>query len=181
MEPRCAAESERAYAAVQRAQIEPLSADMRRMHVTVGKQFVEDLQKVKGLLSHKIPDGNLEKVLHECVLKTIEVCEKRRRGAEKPRAARRVKAKPASARSGRRRIATAVAREVWNRDQGKCQFVGSNGKRCESTHQIEFHHIVGDARGGPATVANLSLRCRAHNQYEGEKEYGRHVMERYRS
>jgi len=31
---------------------------------------------------------------------------------------------------------------------------------------LEFHHVVPYARGGQATVENITLRCRAHNQYE---------------
>jgi hypothetical protein len=37
---------------------------------------------------------------------------------------------------------------------------------------LEIHHVEAFARGGPAT-SNLTLRCRAHNQYEAEREFGR--------
>jgi hypothetical protein len=30
------------------------------------------------------------------------------------------------------------------------------------------------AQSGPATVANISLRCRRHNQYEADLIFGRH-------
>jgi hypothetical protein len=32
--------------------------------------------------------------------------------------------------------------------------------------------VLPAARGGQATVANLRLRCRAHNQFEAERTYG---------
>jgi 5-methylcytosine-specific restriction endonuclease McrA len=171
--------AEIAGAALQRATIEPVSMELRRMHVTVSKEFVEDLAKVKALLSHRIPDGNLEKVLHECVKKTIEVCEKRKRGAETGRK-RAPTTRKGPRGNGRKRIATAVAREVWKRDQGKCAFVLATGERCGSTHQVEMDHVVPDGKGGPATVANLRLLCRQHNQYEAERAYGREVMEAWR-
>ena len=31
---------------------------------------------------------------------------------------------------------------------------------------LEFHHRIPYARGGPSTLENIELRCRAHNQYE---------------
>ena len=41
---------------------------------------------------------------------------------------------------------------------------------------LEFDHIVPAAHGGAATVANLRLRCRTHNQYEAERTFGANVM-----
>ena len=40
------------------------------------------------------------------------------------------------------------------------------------THFLEFHHIVPYALGGKATLENISLRCRRHNQYEAELVFG---------
>ena len=40
---------------------------------------------------------------------------------------------------------------------------------------LEFHHREPYAIGGEATVANISLRCRAHNVYEAELAFGRGV------
>jgi len=51
--------------------------------------------------------------------------------------------------------------------------VGQNGQRCAERTFLEFHHIVPYALGGLATVENISLRCRRHNQYEGELVFGR--------
>ena len=36
----------------------------------------------------------------------------------------------------------------------------------------ELHHILPFAAGGPTTVANLALRCRAHNGFESEQRFG---------
>jgi hypothetical protein len=35
-----------------------------------------------------------------------------------------------------------------------------------------LHHILPYAKGGLATVENISLRCRRHNQYEAELVFG---------
>ncbi len=39
---------------------------------------------------------------------------------------------------------------------------------CAERGFLEFHHMTPFAEGGEATVANLQLRCRAHNQYEAD-------------
>jgi hypothetical protein len=61
---------------------------------------------------------------------------------------------------------------VFERDEGRCAFVDAKGRRCQSGWQVEFHHCVPYARGGPHSVDNIELRCRAHNQYEADLEYG---------
>lgn len=48
---------------------------------------------------------------------------------------------------------------------------GARG-RCTETGRLEFHHILPFARGGPSTIANIALRCRAHNAFEGERDFG---------
>ncbi len=67
-----------------------------------------------------------------------------------------------------RRIPAGVRRAVWARDEGHCAFVGIDG-RCGETGFLEFHHVVPFAAGGPSTVANLQLRCRAHNAHEAAR------------
>jgi hypothetical protein len=67
-----------------------------------------------------------------------------------------------------RHIPNAVRRAVWYRDAGQCAFVARTGKRCTERTFLELHHIQPYALDGPATVGNISLRCRRHNQYEAE-------------
>jgi len=70
-----------------------------------------------------------------------------------------------TSRSQSRYIPARVRRAVWQRDQGRCAFLGSDS-RCGETGFLEFHHVVPFAAGGPTTTNNLQLRCRAHNAYE---------------
>jgi 5-methylcytosine-specific restriction endonuclease McrA len=157
-----------------RGRLEPISDELRVLRVTVGREFAQDLDKVRALLSHKLPSGALEQVLHECIRQTIAACEKRRRGGTKSRTAR---PKPASPQPPSRHIPTEVRRAVWERDEGRCAFVGTTGIRCGSTHRIEFHHLHPFALGGEATVPNIALRCARHNAYEAEQELGRAHMD----
>jgi hypothetical protein len=86
----------------------------------------------------------------------------------RPRAAR-------DATPGSRHIPAAVRREVWRRDGARCAFVGTAG-RCAERGFLELHHVVPFAQGGQATTANIELRCRAHNAYEAELEFGSFVL-----
>ena len=72
-----------------------------------------------------------------------------------------------------RHIPTAVKREVWKRDKGRCAFVSRSGRQCSEKGRLEFHHIHAYALGGPATVENIALFCRAHNAHEGVKVFGK--------
>ena len=74
-------------------------------------------------------------------------------------------------------IPASIRREVWARDGGTCAFVSHDGRRCGSTYRLDFHHLRPFARGGPSTVENLSLRCRAHNLYEADLEFGEAFMD----
>jgi hypothetical protein len=67
-----------------------------------------------------------------------------------------------------RHVPNEVKRAVWRRDAGQCAFVSDSGHRCKERGFLELHHIQPYAMNGPATVSNISLRCRRHNQYEGE-------------
>ena len=62
-------------------------------------------------------------------------------------------------------VPRAVQRVTWKRDGGQCAFVSPTGRRCSERTFLEFHHIRPHAKGGPPTVANISLRCWRHNQY----------------
>lgn len=84
----------------------------------------------------------------------------------KPRASRGTK-------EGSRDIPTAVTRAVWERDESRCAFVGRSGRRNQRSY-LELHHVQPYGHQGPATVENISLRCRAHNVFESDLVFGRY-------
>jgi hypothetical protein len=73
-----------------------------------------------------------------------------------------------------RHIPNTVRRAVWFRDKAQCAFVADSGHRCTERTFLELHHIHPYALKGPATIENISLRCRRHNQYEAELVFGAH-------
>jgi HNH endonuclease len=50
--------------------------------------------------------------------------------------------------------------------------MSASGRRCAERNFLELHHIHPYALDGPATVENISLRCRRHNQYEAAVIFG---------
>ena len=70
-----------------------------------------------------------------------------------------------------RYVPAAVARAVFERDGGRCTFVGYGGRLCGSGRNVELHHLEPFAMGGPTTEANLTCHCKAHNLYQGELDF----------
>jgi hypothetical protein len=147
------------------ARLEPIAPQRHVLRVTVGGDFVADLEAVRQALSHKLPGGGLEEVLHECLRVTLAQIERQKFGAGR-------KSSATEPPPGSRYVPVAVRKEVWNRDGGCCTFVGSAGRPCNSRHQIQLHHLDPFAMGGRATAANLTLRCRVHNHHAAEQDYG---------
>jgi hypothetical protein len=177
-----------------RPQVRPIDAERHSLKMTVGPEFLEELAQVKSALSHVVPDGNLETLLRVCFQKTLELCAKRQRAARSTPATSQTPApkqapcssgpeletpQPPKAERSSRTISAEVRRVVWERDRGSCSFIGTQGKRCGSTHQLEFDHLKPFAAGGEATAANLALRCRQHNQHSARAWFGDAYMARF--
>ena len=65
----------------------------------------------------------------------------------------------------REAISVSLRREIWIRDQGRCQHEDPlTGRKCGATAFLDFDHAVPVSAGGPATLANLRLACASHNR-----------------
>ncbi len=153
----------------------PLSPRRYRLHVTIGQTAKDSLEELRGLLSHQIPDGDPALVVEKALALLLAETKKRRAALTKKA---RAKARKATKRT--RVIPAHVRRAVFARDEGRCAFVDKRGRRCGSTWQVELHHCVPYGRDGPHTVDNVQLRCRAHNQFEAELEFGKAFMAKRR-
>ncbi|MBN1165217.1 MAG: HNH endonuclease [Candidatus Krumholzibacteriota bacterium] len=78
-----------------------------------------------------------------------------------------------------RYIPASVRDEVFARDGNRCTYVSPQGKRCNSSWNLEIDHIIPYARGGGNNLENLRLLCPRHNRMEAERVYGREFMGRY--
>ena len=65
------------------------------------------------------------------------------------------------ARESRDAIPSAVRREVWRRDEGKCV-------KCGSRKNLEYDHIIPVAEGGGNTARNIELLCEACNRAKSD-------------
>lgn len=142
------------------AEVAPLSADRYRLQVTIGGATLEKLRLAKDMLRHVIPSGDDSAILDRALGALLaELARTKFAATEKPRP-------PRAASSGSRHVPAEVRRAVWVRDLGRCAFVGTHGRRCGERAFVEFHHLRPYAVGGEATVGNLELRCRRHNDHE---------------
>jgi len=145
--------------------VAPLSADAYKLQVTISAATEDKLRRARDLLRHSVPDGDLAEVLDRALTLLVADLERRRCAAvAAPRAERRTTGHT-------RHIPAAVKREVWRRDEGRCAFTAGH-RRCTETAFLEFHHVDPYADGGAASVTNIELRCRAHNQYEAALRFG---------
>lgn len=146
--------------------VAPLSPERFRVQFTVGAETNEKLRRVQDLLRREIPTGDPGAIFDRALTLLLQDI------------ARRKLAETTSPRPGRptdpssRHIPAEVKRSVWLRDGGRCAFVAPNGRRCAERAFLEFHHVEPFGHGGETTVANLSLRCRAHNAYEADRVFG---------
>ncbi len=158
-------------APVPRPRVAPLSAESFALQFTIGKGTHDKLRHIQALLSHRIPSGDIAQVVDRAFDALIVQLEKRKLAATaKPRP------RPRRSSANARHIPAHVKRAVWDRDQGQCTFVSESGRRCGSREVLEFDHVEPVARGGRATVENLSLKCRGHNQLEAERTFGAGFM-----
>ena len=147
----------------------PLAPRRYKLQVTIGEESRSRLAELQALLSHQIPNGDPALIVERALaLLLAETKKKKAALTEKPRNSSRA--------STTRAIPAKVKRAVFARDDGQCAYRDAKGKRCGSTWQIEFHHKTAYAKGGAHTVDNIELRCRAHNQWEAEREFGEGVV-----
>lgn len=192
-----------------------LTATHTQLQVTVDQETLALLQEVKNLLSHEIPDGNLNKVLKRISKISIEAL-KKQKGRNTPtdfhtithkqeipdfHSPKMTTTSPVVASSSgtsvgvesfemkspkieldhrsskqcetrNRYISQAIRRLVFEKAQGCCEFIGANGKRCQSRYQLEIDHQVPWSHGGSNDEANLKLHCRTHNIYRTKETHG---------
>jgi hypothetical protein len=151
--------------AAQRPALTALARERYKLQITISNETQEKLRRVQDLVRHTVSNGDPAEIFDRALTMLLEHLERRRAATTPwPRA-------PRERRTRSRHISAAVRREVWKRDQGRCAFVDSEG-RCIERGFLEFHHVEPYAAGGAATVANIQLRCRAHNAYGARLFFG---------
>jgi hypothetical protein len=148
------------------ALVRPLAPARYEIRFTVSAETRDLMRDAQDLLGHAIPNGDLAAVFHRALSVLVTDLKRRKFGAtSRPRPSH-------ESNSGSQTVPAAVRREVAARDASRCAFVSKDGHRCEERRFLEFHHVVPRAVGGDATVANIQLRCRAHNGHEVDLFFG---------
>ncbi len=165
-----------APAAPPRPEAVPLTADLRRLHVTVSKGFLAKVEAARSALSHSQPGASLEDVL-EAGLDLILARETKKRAlVARPRPAPPVAATSASP----RHVPAQVRRAVWERDGGRCSWPLDAGGVCGSTLRLQLDHVVPVALGGASTIENLRVTCSFHNDLAARQAFGDAHMDLFR-
>jgi hypothetical protein len=152
--------------------IEPLTADLRRYHLTVSRRFLAKLSAARDALSHAKQGATPEEIL-ETGLDLVLARDAKRKGiVAKPR-----KTPPPSATD---RIPAHVRRDVFLRDGGRCQVSLASGGVCGSTYRVQLGHIKPRARGGLPTVENIRCEFDVHNQHQADRDFGERFMAQFR-
>ena len=142
---------------------------------SASKDFMKKLEKVKSLLSTKYPKGiNLELLFEELLDEYLDNNDPERRAINNNR---QNNSSDRDSTTRTRHIPRRIKDEVYKRDGGRCSFVGRTGRRCNSTWNLQYDHIVPFGKGGDNSPENLRLLCAKHNQLMAEREYGKEHIE----
>jgi hypothetical protein len=174
--------------------IKPVTATHSEIRFVADQALLDQLELIRGFLGNKNPNLSLSELITEMARISLEklrpkapkespkesVKQNSDVGVEKE--AKAVKtvtviqktaqtsfttpppySEQTSSRS--RFIPIEVKREVFQRDQGRCQYVDPlTGRKCLSTHAPQYGHIIPFAMNGPNTAENLQVQCAIHNR-----------------
>ena len=114
------------------AVVQPLSPDRYRVMFTASTAACEKLELAKDLLRHVIPSGDPAQILERALDVLVEKLVKDKFAVtSQPRTS--------SGQSDRsRNIPAEVKRAVYIRDQGRCAFIGSTGRKCDVSGVTRF-------------------------------------------
>jgi hypothetical protein len=155
--------------------LKPLGDERYAIRFTANCELHAQLRELQALMCHQIPDGDLGKILARAVGVLLKQVRARKfSDCSAPRAMRHTDS------ASSRHIPAAIRRAVAKRDGERCAFVSEAGRRCDSREFLEFHHCEPWARSRSHAIEDISLRCRAHNRYEAERDFGADQMNRFR-
>jgi 5-methylcytosine-specific restriction endonuclease McrA len=170
-----------------------------RLAINLSHETIADLQKIKDLLSHSLPEAGFADVIAHLAKSYLaregrSQGEGQRQGKEQRSNESRWRNSDNAALS-RRSFAAALSRsggdevgarltprqrkQILARDK-RCTYKDpKTGKICDSTYQLQVDHIHPKALGGMNEPENLRCLCRKHNLLIAEKTLGPWVK-RYR-
>jgi hypothetical protein len=176
-EPRALPIPPSALAPSAKARTAPLGVERYRVQFTADRETHAQLEELRALMRHQVPDGDVGKILAKAVSLLLKQVRKQKMAeTSAPR--------PASATTSpdaqpSRHIPAAIRRAVWQRDEGRCTYVSPGGRRCNAREFVEFDHAEAWAWTHSHSVDGITLRCRAHNQQRARRDFGENHMARF--
>ena len=154
---------------------------MHEVRCFIDDDVMRRIERCRELLSNKYPRGlNYSELLDELTAEWLKRHDPAGRAGRREARKQHSKTSPKPIPDQSRHIPAAIREAVYARDGGRCSFVGSNGKRCNSTWDLEVHHSgTPFGRGGGHSIGNLRLLCSVHNKLEAEKEYGKACIQKH--
>jgi hypothetical protein len=155
---------------------EPLGAERYRVQFTADREMHAQLEELRALMRHQIPDGDVGKILARAV-RVLLAQVRKRKFAETSRP------RPASSspphRAPSQHIPESIRRAVSQRDAGRCSYVSPGGRRCGAKEFLEFDHAEAWTWTHAHSIGGITLRCRAHNQQRARLDFGEVHLARF--
>jgi hypothetical protein len=145
-----------------------------RVQFTADQDTYAQLEELRALMRHQIPDGDVGKILSRAIASLLAQVRKQKFAETSVPRAQRAAENPS------RHIPAATRREIWQRDAGRCTYVSAGGRRCNAREFIEFDHVEAWADNKAHPVDGITLRCRAHNQLRAQIDFGERHMAQFR-
>lgn len=139
--------------------------DSVELTLRLPKEVYDLLQEMKSVYSHIEPNADWVAILK---LMALEIKRKKGRALDAQKETHGPDMTRSFATKKKCRgnnISTSVRRFIFARDQGRCQFRGSDGRLCASPFQLQVDHIQPRFSGGSNEPENLRLLCAAHNRF----------------
>jgi hypothetical protein len=141
-----------------------LDENSTRVSVTLDDKTLDNLEKIKSLLSHKFPNGDLSDIisyLSNTFLQKMDRPQQLNKAQNTESTKRRVTMTPKA------------RREVIRNADFRCEYKDpKTGHRCGSDYQLEVDHMWPKALGGGNESENLRCFCRRHNQFVADRIFG---------
>jgi hypothetical protein len=167
--------------------MKPLNEEAFLIQFSADKDFMDKLNQAKALLGRKYPSGRLSQILGEALQLLLESEGKKKcmpplteqipidpdlkKAIEHQELLKDLMGDPMR-KNTPRYIPRGIRREVWRRDEGRCQFPRPDGGICGETRFLEYDHVISWSLGGSSqALSNIRILCRTHNQWRVRQEF----------
>ena len=154
-----------------RAEVQPLTADRSRIHVTVDRGFHARLEEARNALSHAHPNASDGDILELALEALLERAAKRKGlGTRRPKTPRP---------SRREHVPAHVRAAALERAGHCCEWRLASGGVCGSRRRLQPDHIQPLAIGGTSDLVNIRILCAFHNLLAAREVFGDEWMDQF--